>query len=108
LGNVLRRAGSEVVSKRDEVAFLVKGFVSVSPPYKGQNDVSVTWLVTTPGGKELGKVTQNNSVPAGYLDRTWGDVAYAVAEGARVGILDVLDNAMRTPAVENGDNIPHS
>ena len=108
LGNVFRRSGSEVVAKRDEVAFLVKGFVSVSPPFKGKNDVAITWLVTTPGGKELGKVTQNNKVPAGYLDRTWGDIAYAVAEGARVGILNVLDTAIQTPAVENEGKIPRT
>ena len=87
----LQIAGAELVTERVQSVFLVKGFVNISPPYGGANDVAITWLVATKDGKELGKITQNNKVPVGALAGRWGDLAHAIAQGASVGIIDVVE-----------------
>jgi len=87
---ILSQEGSQLVAKREDANYLVKGFVNVSPPIAGMNDVAITWLVTSGDGKEIGKITQNNKVRAGTLDQRWGRLAFAVANGASLGIKGVV------------------
>jgi hypothetical protein len=42
-------------------------------------------------GDERGRVVQLNEIPAGSLDRFWGDVAVVVAAEAAAGINDVVN-----------------
>jgi len=83
--------GKNVVLKRSESDFLVRGFVNVSPPYESSNDVAITWLVTTNEGRELGKLAQKNKVEAGSLNNSWGKIADIVTEEGSVGILEIID-----------------
>tara|TARA_B100000315_G_scaffold209813_1_gene205761 strand:+ start:2604 stop:3578 length:975 start_codon:yes stop_codon:yes gene_type:complete len=91
LQRALKIAGAELVAERPQSAFLVKGFVNISPPYSGSNDVAITWLVATKDGKELGKITQNNKVPVGALAGRWGDIAHVITQAASIGIIDVVE-----------------
>ena len=103
---VMRIAGANIVSERPKSNFLVKGFVNVSPPYNGSNDISITWLVATKEGRELGKVTQKNRVPAGSLNGRWGDVAYVVAQGGSIGIIDIVEQDRQPKGNKNGLIVP--
>lgn len=87
-------AGVTVVSERSQSAYLVKGFVNVSPSYNGANDVSITWLVATKEGQKLGKVSQKNRILAGFLHGRWGDIAHIAAQGGSRGIIDILEQHM--------------
>ncbi len=87
---LLNRELGPTVSNKAEATYLVRGTVNVSLPLKGRNGVAITWLVFSATGKELGKVTQNNSVAAGSLDARWGLVAFAVAKGALQGIRKIV------------------
>ena len=95
LAFILKKEGGLVVKSRKEAQYLVKGFVNVSGPIQGKNDVAITWLVTLEDGKELGKITQHNKVPAGVLDNRWGRLAFAVAKGASAGIKGVVTRYTR-------------
>ncbi|MDP6927440.1 MAG: hypothetical protein QGG84_10170, partial [Rhodospirillales bacterium] len=56
----------------------------------------------------LGKVTQINRVPAGRLNRRWGDIAFAIAQGASNGIMDIAERHNRKPTQKNGLKIPYN
>ncbi len=99
-------AGAEVVTERPNSEFLVKGFVNVSPPYDASNDVAITWLVTTNEGKELGKVTQNNRVPAGALNGRWGDMAHVIAQGGSIGVIDIIERHLSASINKRGLVVP--
>jgi hypothetical protein len=71
--------------------FTVTGLVVITPLPKGQQQVEIAWTVTRPSGALVGKVSQLNSVPAGSLDLTWGDVAAVVAQEASGGINQVVE-----------------
>jgi hypothetical protein len=43
-----------------------------------------------------------NEIPAGLLDRFWGDVAFAAAAEAAGGVQRVIENAGGMPAREGG------
>jgi hypothetical protein len=82
--------GVNVVNDRKESNFLLNGFVNKSPTYGGLNDVAITWLVTTKGGKVVGKATQNNKILEGSLDQEWGKVAIDVALEGGASLVKIL------------------
>jgi hypothetical protein len=49
--------------------------------------VAIRWVLLLPDGREIGNVRQQNAVPAGSLDRNWGETALLVAEAAYDGIV---------------------
>jgi len=65
--------------------------------------VSLLWRVLTEDGGELGRLSQENEIPAGLLDGAWGDTAYAVAEAALMGVGEILvRKAAVTPPAGGG------
>jgi len=71
--------------------------VQVAPPANGQQLVELHWVVTRRDGEELGRVIQLNEVPAGRLNRFWGDIAYVAAEQASGGVQTIIRNATSGP-----------
>lgn len=82
----------------DKKDFIVAGTVEVSPANGPQQQVKVTWVLTRPDGSEVGRVKQENAVPAGSLDGAWGDVAYAVAGAAAPGVRRLIEEVGLTTA----------
>ena len=73
----------------DVDALLVLGSVMVRVDNEGES-VEVHWSLIDGQGKELGSVSQNNTVPAGSLDGEWGDIAHAIADGGADGVTTLL------------------
>jgi hypothetical protein len=70
--------------------FTLTGTVEVSPPNGQNQQVKVSWALLRPDGSEVGRVNQENAVPAGSLDRAWGDIAYAVTNAAAPGVRQLI------------------
>ncbi len=70
--------------------FIVQGQVKVDKIPNRQERVEIQWIIKTASGDERGRVVQLNDIPAGTLDRYWGDVAVVVATEASNGVNDVL------------------
>ncbi len=87
----LGRQSINVVSEYDAPAAIVAGEVFVRAVGTKQQDVRVDWTVYAPDGRRLGTVGQSNRIPAGQLDGKWGDIAYAVAEGAVQGLNELFE-----------------
>jgi hypothetical protein len=85
----------------DGADFIVTGTVVVSPLPKGQQQVEIAWTITRPSGVTVGRVSQLNSVPAGSLSLTWGDVAGVVAQQASAGVNSAIERFVgRDPAAD--------
>jgi len=89
----LSRHGYVMQEVSDGATFGLEGRVTLVPVAGAKQRVEVVWRVSRRDGEELGQVVQMNEVPAGSLNRPWGDVAYVVAEEAAGGIRQVLVNA---------------
>jgi hypothetical protein len=74
-------------------ALSVVGTVALDRPQNGQQHIAITWALMEPGGKQLGVVKQENTVPQGSLDGHWGEVANLVAQAAAPGILAIIEKA---------------
>jgi hypothetical protein len=70
--------------------FVVEGNVKVVPIPNRQERVEIQWIVKGRTDDERGRVVQLNEIPAGTLDRYWGDVAVVVASEASQGVESVL------------------
>jgi hypothetical protein len=86
----LAALGPVVLTTTTGADFSVQGEVKVVPVQKHQERVEIQWIVKTPSGDERGRVVQLNEIPAGTLDRYWGDVAIVVATEASNGVNDVI------------------
>ena len=52
--------------------------------------IEIVWLLVDARNNEVGHIVQLNEVPAGTLDRHWGDVAVVVTDEAAGAIRDVI------------------
>jgi hypothetical protein len=82
--------GPVVLTTSAGADFVVQGDVKVVPIPKQQERVEIQWSVRTASGDERGRVVQLNEIPAGTLDKYWGDVAVVVATEASNGVNDVI------------------
>jgi uncharacterized lipoprotein YmbA len=99
MSNALGRANVAVAAEPgDKSNFVLTATVDAGPPASGKQPVKVTWTLAKPDGSEVGRVNQENAVPAGSLDHAWGDIAYAVANAAAPGIVAIIERAKRAAA----------
>ena len=64
--------------------------VKIKPPKDGMQAIAINWTINDPKGVEVAKISQNNEVPAGYLDKAWGQSAEDAAKAASVQIKQVI------------------
>jgi hypothetical protein len=86
----LASSGVALANAPGPSAYTVKGNVVMGQPANGKQAIKIEWHVLDPVGKKVGTVSQNNTVPQGSLDGTWGKTADAAAAAAAQGIMKLL------------------
>ncbi|SJZ88484.1 hypothetical protein SAMN02745126_02699 [Enhydrobacter aerosaccus] len=86
-----------IMDKGGEDVFTVTGTVSLTPIDDRSAQLSVTWRLKDPSGKDVGKVEQSNPVPVAATRGTWAGFGDIVADAAVEGILELLDKALSKP-----------
>jgi hypothetical protein len=87
----MTKAGWMVLNAPSKNALTILGRVAVAPATGATQKVSLKWDVQTPDGKNLGEVKQANDVPAGSLDKGWGENAGFATEAAATGIYELIN-----------------
>lgn len=99
LADALRRAlavaGVRVPNEPEEGALVVMGLVAVRPLTPMLDHVEMAWAIHNPAGEVIATIGQENDVPAGSLNHSWGPIAGAAAQGGADGILQVIDSLRR-------------
>jgi hypothetical protein len=91
LGFLLGRAGVKVTPDSQTVdAVIIGPTVDLSSSGSGKQHVRVVWHIYRADGTEAGQVSQENDVPIGSLDGSWGDIGMAVATAGIDQILGVM------------------
>ncbi|EDP64795.1 hypothetical protein BAL199_05024 [alpha proteobacterium BAL199] len=86
----LDRAPVQLTTDVAENGHVVQGDVSITRLNTGNDRVVISWIVLDAHGKQIGVVDQDNVVPGGSLDRSWGAVAAPIADAALGGIVALL------------------
>ena len=81
----LRSAGVKVVSRGSNV-YTVKGTVRLTTAGSAKEKIRIDWRVLEPNGTAKGTVSQENVIPKGSLNGSWGAIADAAAGAAVPGI----------------------
>ena len=89
MGKVLKGAGWPV-SAAGKNSLVITAQVKLDAPAGPTQTVHITWTVTSPKGRVLGTVAQNNPLPAHSLDGDWGTNADAAAQAAGEGIFKLI------------------
>jgi hypothetical protein len=90
----------ELLGAKAPDAYVIEGRVTVKPKNTAQQTVQILWLLQSPKGKELARIAQENTVPAGSLAQRWGKTAAEAAEGAADGLLSTMASLGVTPPVK--------
>ena len=88
---VLSDAGWDVLPSSRKDALSIQGKVAIDPALAGRQMVHLIWQVSTPQGKNLGNVKQDNTVADGSLNVGWGENAGFAAQGAAEGIFKLIE-----------------
>lgn len=88
--DALQQAGWPILTAARADALTVRGRVAIGAAHGATQSVQIVWDVLTPDGKNLGNLKQDNAVPAGSLDASWGDNARYAAEAAADGIFTLI------------------
>ena len=88
---VLSEAGWDVLPNSRKDALSIQGKVAIDPALAGRQMVHLVWQVSTPAGKSLGNVKQDNAVADGSLNVGWGENAGFAAQGAAEGIFKLIE-----------------
>lgn len=91
---MLANQGFVVQDVADGALYGLNAQVTMAAVPGGKQRVEIVWIVSRRDGEELGRIVQLNELPAGRLDRPWGDIAYVVAEEASDGVRTVVANAL--------------
>lgn len=90
LALALERSPVELTPDIAPDGHVVQGDVTIIRLNTGSDRVAISWIVMDAQGKQIGTVDQDNVVPGGSLDRTWGPVAAPIADAALGGIIALL------------------
>ncbi|GEO81462.1 hypothetical protein [Pararhodospirillum oryzae] len=98
LAALMDTAGVKITTDPREATFGLIGHVTTQAVAGGKDKVTLVWEVTDPvSGAVVGSVRQENFVPSGLLDRPWGHLAEAIAEGALEGVGEILTRPQPAP-----------
>jgi hypothetical protein len=89
MSKVLKGAGWPVTAVGKNT-LVISALVKLDAPVGPSQTVHITWTVTSPKGRVLGTVAQNNPLPAHSLDGDWGTNADAAAQAAGEGIFKLI------------------
>ena len=90
IAEALKARGTRLTRYREQAKYVLTGLMEVSPSVQGRQGVRITWRMTRPDGKEVGKAEQDNTVPSGTFDEQWMPTARLIAAAAVDGIHEVI------------------
>jgi hypothetical protein len=94
---ILKHQDLTMVEDRQKADLYVEAEVTLSAAKADKQHVKIVWHVRRADGAEIGTVGQENDVPKGLLDGSWGDLAYSVAIAAGDGLMQLVARGTPSP-----------
>jgi hypothetical protein len=83
-----------VIDKAGADTFTIGATVKLSPIDDRTSQLEISWVLTDPSGKEVGKVEQSNPVPVAATKGSWVGFGDIVAAAAVEGVLELIEKAL--------------
>ena len=95
-------AVAEATEDVGEDGYMVLGDVMVTDHSRAEQRITISWAVIRPDGREMGRISQSNTIPRGRLDNRWGEIALLAAEGGADGVVELLER-LKTAGVSDAE-----
>ena len=102
--DALRAADVSITEDTRQAALVLEGRVATAAPLGGRQTITIVWTVSTTDGDQVGRVTQENTVPDGSLASA--AEAEKVARAAVEGITAILAEVGGAPSARSGRASP--
>jgi len=89
LMSYLEQTEIKLVNRANGPDLLLKGEVEAEVLKDGSSFVTVYWSLIDRDGKILGTIKQANGVPGKTLSKSWGEIAYPVAQAGTLRIIEL-------------------
>lgn len=99
----LKKRDFRITDELEGAGLVIAGAVELGPESAEPRPIRITWLVLDTAGKELGKLTQQNSVPRQKLKKVWETLANVIADNAAGGVSDLVVRLPRK-VLRRGEN----
>ncbi len=86
-----------VIDKAGSDTFTVGATVKLTQIDDRMTKLDISWVLTDPAGKEIGRVDQSNPVPISATKGSWVGFGDIVATAAVEGILELIEKAQNKP-----------
>ena len=88
----LAKAGVPLSEETVDDGFVLLGSMRVTPSDGGVQfrEIQIVWHLIRADGREFGKISQANRIPAAQLKGNWRFLAQAIARAGAPGVLDLL------------------
>ena len=90
LSSALKRRNFAISEKPADARLIVAGRLKLGPETVTPRPVEIIWSVLDQGGKEVGKLTQRNTVTPDILKSGWTALAPIIADNAAGGVGDLV------------------
>lgn len=95
MGRALSRRDISVVKEIEDARLILSGEVSFGPPQGSNRPIEIIWAMLRPDGKELGRLSQKNTVSEAALTSGWSTLSRSIAEAAAGAVGELIS---RLPA----------
>ena len=86
----LKKRNFRIVDAVEDDGLVIAGSIEFGPENVEPRPIRIIWSVQDTAGKELGKLTQQNSIPRQELENRWQTLAAVIADNAADGVSDLV------------------
>lgn len=86
----LKRRNFRIAKASDGARLVISGAIELGPENAEPRPIRITWWVLDKAGRELGKLTQQNSIERQELENRWDSLAMVIADNAAGGVSDLV------------------
>lgn len=86
----LKKRNFRVTDGLEGAGLVIAGVIELGPEEAEPRPMRITWSVLDPAGQELGKLTQQNSVPRLMMEKGWKTLAAVIADNAADGVSNLV------------------
>ena len=99
----LKKRNFRIADASEGAGLIIAGTIELGPENAEPRPIRITWFVRDIAGKELGKLTQQNSIPRRELENRWQTLAAVIADNAAGGVSDLVVQLPRN-VLQKGEN----
>ena len=86
----LKKRNFRIADALEGAGLVIAGAIELGPENAEPRPIRITWSILDAAGKNLGKLTQQNTIPRQEMENRWKTLAAVIADNAAGGVSDLV------------------